>query len=330
VDGSDLDRKALGGGAVETEVGTVVVEVTETGSSREARLSDPDEWVSQRLHTGGTVAGACDKGFRECEPCSSQVLDAQEAAGLRRDLEAAGFQRDFEVRASSEFCNPREGDFLLKAFPEKFPFGHGAYLDPARRRPFRGFAAYVEHLSRLSLGSFQDAEVQLFFNDQINAQRMARAAYVACTMAPTGAAGSGAAGPLFAKLKPADLRLAGEYMQKCASARRCGRRVPEPPVSDTLSSGFFKSLDRCVATSQTSAEACMRARRDVTALHQAFGTATWFITVAPNDRNSASLVCLSADDLRLHRTKLSDPATLERPVRSFMVKQLPWCVRAQL
>ena len=121
------------------------------------------------------------------------------------------------------------------------------------------------------MGSFQDAEVQLFFHDRIDSQNMASAAYVSCTMNPaTGglgaaAAPAGPAGPMFSKLTPADLRLAGEYMDRCAAARKAGRRAPDAPVSATLSAGFFKSLDRCVAKSQTTAEGSTRARRDVTA-----------------------------------------------------------------
>jgi len=308
-------------------VDTVVVDLTVTASSADARLSDPDKWVSRQLESGGKAAGATDRRLSDPSVCAaqySQVRDARQAAGL-----PVATQRDFEIKASSNFCNPKDPDFLLKAYPEKFPFGHGAFVDPARRRDFSSFAAYAEHLSRLSTGSFQDAEIQLFFNDRINAQRMASAAYVACTMSPASAGvGAGAApgttpaGPLFARLQPPDLRVAGAYMQACAAARKAGRRAPDPPVSATLSAGFFKSLDRCVATSQTSAEGAMRARRDATAMHQAFGTATWFVTIAPNDRNSPSLVCLCLDDLRLHRESISDPSTMERPDRSFML-QLP-------
>ena len=314
---------------------TDVVELTMTCSSDDPRMSDPDSWVSQHLRGGRPHVGSRDHGSLP-EPALSQVRDADiEArrmcgqiaqpplpgapASGGREGASTPHAREFEVRASTEFCNQQDGDFLLKAYPEKFPFGFGGYISPDRLRPFRGQAAYFEHLCRLSIGSFQDAEMQLFMHDRTAQHSIAKAAYVSAVM-PAANHAAGPSAPLFARLSADDVRLAASYMESCGKARKAGRKLPPPPASQTLASGFFKSLDRCVSAASSYAEASRRARADVTAIHQELGTATFFITVAPNDRFAPSLVCLCLDDLRSHRSEVSDPCLLPMPPRSFMME----------
>ena len=198
------------------------------------------------------------------------------------------------IRSSSEREPDWDPQYIVRVFPNLFPFGRGG---PGEHRDTNiSFKACFEHYLRTSTGAFQNPKFVLRMYNIVARRNASQSAYTnglfqtseGCTRAER-----------YASLDKRQLKLCIDHMASCRKARMKNRSAPDPPaalVETGVNRNFVQSITTsCAAMPHTDA-AVKEARIKIHSSVYHMGKPQLFLTVNPDDGCSIDVYQMATGD----------------------------------
>ena len=197
-------------------------------------------------------------------------------------------EKIFVVRPPKEFVSDLDPDFLEIHYPDLLPFGRGGFGEPRRTNISR--AALLSYMLNLSTRQFQQVDFLLPMYDMVTRQQVAMLGLVRSKIPSRILNSNNSTTPraeAFGRVSIADLQMAWEYKNQCATTARKGHRLPPPPKSmNGVAVEFFTDIGICTQQNPHSQAAALRDRQCVYAAHNSNGKAQIWLTFSPDDAQS--------------------------------------------
>ena len=197
-------------------------------------------------------------------------------------------EKTFVVRPPKEFVSDLDPDFLEIHYPDLLPFGRGGFGEPRRTNISR--AALLSYMLNLSTRQFQQVDFLLPMYDMVTRQQVAMLGLVRSKIPSRILNSNNSTTPraeAFGRVSIADLQMAWEYKNQCATTARKGHRLPPPPKSmNGVAVEFFTDIGICTQQNPHSQAAALRDRQCVYAAHNSNGKAQIWLTFSPDDAQS--------------------------------------------